>query len=60
MTCALASLYLPKIKLILGLKSYGTHPLHGEYIQQYRWSKKGYADGRRYQPIILTPKNYYH
>jgi RHS repeat-associated protein len=31
-----------KINLILGRTSYGTHPLHGELIQQYRWSLRGY------------------
>ncbi len=33
-----------KIKLILGITSYGTHPLHGELIQQYRWSTEGWND----------------
>ena len=32
------------IKLALGFNSYGTHPLHGEIIQQYRWSKLGWND----------------
>ncbi len=31
-------------KLILGITSYGTHPLHGELIQQYRWSVEGWND----------------
>ena len=35
---------LDQFMIGLGLKSYGTHPLHGELIQQYRMSIRGYND----------------
>ncbi len=32
------------IKLATCITSYGTHPLHGELIQQYRWSTVGWSN----------------
>lgn len=40
------------IKLAIGAKSYGTHPLHGELIQQYRWSKLGWDSYVRPQMVV--------
>lgn len=50
-----------KIKLALGRTSYGAHPLHGELIQQYRWSTKGWAYAKK-QPwgVPIGPNTYYH
>lgn len=39
------------IKLATGATSYGTHPLHGELIQQYRWSTLGWNNYYKNLPI---------
>jgi RHS repeat-associated protein len=51
-----------KFWLMNGVTSYGTHPLHGELIQQYRWSVQGYNVhiSQMYNRIKLTPSSYYH
>ncbi len=43
---------LEMIKLATGVTSYGTHPLHGELIQQYRMSKLGWDSYVRPQMVV--------
>lgn len=50
-----------KFKLVVGITSYGTHPLHGELIQQYRWSTKGWDAAEDRLPLApITPQSFYY